>query len=171
MRRRSGSRSGTVRGQRRLLALLAGLCGLLVSDRACAQVHRLNDNFIGYGAGPVFGYSYGKGATLFGAELSAGSLLLHAALGGIYRESPSGSSALGYLVAEPWFIVGGTFGAALSSQGVDSVLGVWEGAPLNLRPEFNGFQNIVTISVGWRSVGGEPEWYVTPKLWRFKAYF
>ena len=155
------------------LGFVGGLLGLLLPGLANAQQpprHQVDNNFIGYGVGPVFGYSYGKGATIVGLELSGGSFLLHAVLGGMYLEGAP-SSALGYLAAEPWLIVGGTFGAAVSGDGVDSVLGMWEGIPLGFRAEEREFQNIFTISVGWRSVGGEPEWYVAPKLWRFKAYF
>ncbi|TMQ11935.1 MAG: hypothetical protein E6J91_21895 [Deltaproteobacteria bacterium] len=73
---------------------------------------------------------------------------------------------LGYLEVDPWFVVGGTLGLAIDSDGnPEPVLGLWEGAPLKLPSCGIGrehYDTTISIAGGYRYTGVH-ELYITIK--------
>jgi hypothetical protein len=138
-------------------------------------------------AGPVVGYVKGRGASLgweagggpmktevhgYAPELQFPSLIARVNLGMSWR--PSARELVSYAAWEPWYLVGGTLGAAYSTadRQVGLLAGVWEALPPwvwhpssvavptspNCSPCYT-----VTVAFGWRwSRGGE--FYLAPKF-------
>jgi hypothetical protein len=133
----------------------------------------------GWGAGPVFAFS-SDGTFSLGWELSALSKLplLKGSVGGSYafNAPPQQASVVHYVAYEPWFIVGGTLGAALLDVNrVSFMYGIWEGAPIPLTgklvvdsgTEHDATTWVLTLTVGGRVFGGVSQFYFAPKLWRY----
>src|SRR2546421_12170390 len=69
----------------------------------------------------------------------------------------------GYLEIDPWYIVGGSLGVGIDSDGdVAGVAGLWEGIPVTPVCRFSGWRPIVTLAAGVR-YAGVPEIYITAK--------
>jgi hypothetical protein len=141
-------------------------------------------------AGPVLGYASGRGMsagweagggpfTTTGngdAVPTDGSLVGRFSLGMSWRASHDGAGAgerLTYAAWEPWFLVGGTFGAAhsSSSHAVQPLLGIWEAAPYVFGGTSQGFSPLprcspcftISLAIGWRW-SGAGEFYLSPKV-------
>jgi len=108
--------------------------------------------------------------------------LAKVSLGGIYHVAPRGDDpfTVHYLVLEPWFVLGGTFGLAVAERGdpLRLAYGVWEGVPIPLKEGVDAFGGdnvagagerswMLTLTLGWRGFGSTQQIYFTPKLWRF----
>jgi len=138
---------------------------LVVAWRATpARADSSDVTFLG---GPVFGIAFGDGhrrSMLFGLEGGAGYHGPERLNVGI--EHRVGKSFL-YVEADPWLLVGGSFGVGVDSDGVvNGIVGVWEGAPLvglsDLCQQDNDFHTVVTIAAGYRWTGVH-ELYVSLK--------
>jgi hypothetical protein len=133
------------------------------------------DNWDGWGAGPVLGYAFDRGFS-FGWEFSGGTtnLALRGATGVFYRPGAEDPHEIGLYVAyEPWVVVGGTLGFAVSNEGAKSLYGLWEGLgrPLGYYAERDYPQTLVTLTLGWRRIGTTHELYFTPKYTVYEAFF
>lgn len=137
-------------------------------------------------AGPVLGHAWGEGVSLgweagggpmktevhSSASLTGPSLIARANGGMSWR--PRARNLVSYLAWEPWYLVGGSLGAAYSTgdRKVNPLFGVWEALPPSIDGE-RATTNYVppscspcyTVSVpfGWRW-SGRNEIYLTPKF-------
>jgi hypothetical protein len=143
------------------------------------------DSGDGVGFGPVLGITT-NGSLSLGWELSGSYRLplVRLALGGSYQLEREGDDPryFHYAAWEPWVYVGGTLGAALTDGGEGRVVyGLWEayaqdlGDPLfdanyNYLDDDEGPHWILSLSIGWRGIGGTQQFYFTPKIWRFQGW-
>ena len=155
-------------------------------------------------AGPVVGNVNGRGwsagweavggpmttATNGDPSPDIGSLLARAAVGMSWRPGAPGmqeTERVTYMAWEPWFLLGGTFGLAHSSQdgSLRRLVGLWEvapwviGAPRRSNPVHSCSPcYTVSLAIGWRW-SGPREFYLAPKFgilngtampWPFQTY-
>jgi len=103
--------------------------------------------------GPVIGIrlgSYAGSAGVFGVEGGVGAGPERLNLGFEHRDD----KVLGYIELDPWYLVGGSLGVGVDSDGeVQPVLGLWEGLPLKDTSCGGGYQRQVTIAGGYRYTG------------------
>jgi hypothetical protein len=158
---------------------LAGATLLLVLGSAYdASIARAyGDEGNGWGVGPVIAFGDHGGVSLgFEGGINQLLTLVKLSLGGCYRLSGSETDprAIHYLAYEPWVAVGGTLGIAVADAEVRGMYGMWEGFPLPILPdEVSGYSHqawIITLAFGYRMFGSSGQFYVTPKLWRFKTF-
>lgn len=127
------------------------------------------NNLASWLVGPVLGVRLGGGPgshLVIGFEGGGGYGPERFNLGFEHREGKD----VGYVEIDPWYIVGGTLGIGLDSDGkAVPVLGVWEGMPLNSGP-CDGWHDQLTISGGYRYTGVH-EMYVTVKAGRMDGSF
>jgi hypothetical protein len=150
---------GAVTRYRSGMRIVLSVVVLLSSARAEA------DDLLNVLIGPVFGIRLGghdgpRG--VFGVEGGVGVGPERINVGFEYRDD----KLFGYGELDPWFLVGGTLGVGVDSDGeVHPVLGVWEGIPLKL-PECElpegEWGTAVSLSGGYRFTGVH-ELYVSIK--------
>jgi len=102
--------------------------------------------------GPVFGVVLGShGGGMVGIEGGGGWGPERFNLGFEHR----GNIEMGYLEVDPWYIVGGTFGFGVQSDGKPQpVLGAWEGLPLySSSTACTGWRQVLVLSGGYRYTG------------------
>jgi hypothetical protein len=159
---------------------LSVLLALLGSAR---EAHA--DSGDGVGLGPVFGVTW-NGSVSLGWELSGTRWmpLARLAVGGSYQlhRAADDPRYFHYLAWEPWIFVGATVGAALTEErDVRVVYGLWEGYAQDLRdPLLAGNISyldddtrphwVLSLSIGWRGIGGTQQFYLTPKIWRLQGW-
>jgi len=142
-------------------AVFAAIAGARATD-AQADGYELN-----YLAGPIFGITVGnrsgEAGGLIGLEAGAGWGPERVNIGAVRRDDEN----FGYLELDPWYVVGASFGLGVGSEtGPHSVVGLWEGIPLNPDDLCKGDDDRVTmftIAAGYRYTGLH-EFYLTPKV-------
>jgi hypothetical protein len=157
------------------------MMGIALSTLPFASLARA-DGGDGVGLGPVFAYSDNGGWSLgWEAGATGGATLAKFSIGGTYRLNgdPRDPASLHYVAFEPWLIVGGTFGFALTDwQKAAGMLGAWEGFPLPLEGELYGGDNsddvhpmawLFSIVIGWRWFSPHSQLYFSPKIWRWST--
>lgn len=109
------------------------------------------DNLANWLAGPVVGVVLGgHGGGVIGVEGGGGYGPERFNLGFEHR----GNIEMAYVEVDPWYLVGGTFGIGVQSDGeTKPVLGVWEGLPLQLGTGCTGWRQVLVISGGYRYTG------------------
>jgi hypothetical protein len=155
-------------------AVLTALAGSAPVARA--------DGGEGFGFGLVIGYSDNRSWSVgWEAGANTGGPLLKLSLGGSYRVDGESRDplAIHYVAFEPWLIVGGTVGVAVTNEPeVRVAYGLWEGFAIPLEGDLWGGtagddehpQSLLfTFAFGWRGFGATQQFYFTPKLWRFST--
>lgn len=133
----------------------------------------------GIGAGPVLELGF-DGTWSAGWELAFRTPTLVAlAMGGSYSlhgEAGPGRS-VHYLAFEPWLLVGGTVGLALSHDAkLRPMWGVWEGAAVGADGDTDPYsfpkrgEWVFSLAVGLRGFGRDLRAYVTPKAFWMRDY-
>ena len=118
--------------------------------------------------GPQIGYTFDRGVS-YGWEMGGGWAYIRGNTGQVYRPSKSeaavnGLETVAYLVAEPWYYVGGTLGVAGGQyDGVGFAGGLWEGAAIPIGSGDDSVP-IVSLAAGVRYLNGAVEIYATPKF-------
>jgi hypothetical protein len=157
----------------------AGLVAVVLAQAACGMGTQL-------AAGPVVGYVAKKGLSV-GWEAGGGPMWEHvssnatlefpsliARLNAGMSWRPFAPELLSYVAWEPWFLVGGSAGAAYSSadRQVHPLAGVWEAwLPALSQGTDEGWNRppacspcyTFTIALGWRWAAGS-EVYLAPKV-------
>jgi hypothetical protein len=132
---------------------------------ASTSAHAGND-LANWLVGPVIGVQIsGRGGVVLGIEGGGGYGPERFNLGFEHRYAVDhGTVEMGYIEVDPWYILGGTAGIGVQSDGkVEPVLGVWEGLPLSeSNVPCSGWHTQVTISGGYRYTGAH-ELYLTVK--------
>lgn len=149
-----------------VVAAVSSVAALLVTPCALA------DDGGGLGAGPVI--AFGRRVALGWEAGATTSLpLLKVSVGGSYALSSRRGvpNSWGYIAYEPWLVVGGTVGLAVSDglRTTKPLYGVWEGLPFILGDKSSGHNWVLTLTAGWRVLGGEHQFYFTPKVWWYEA--
>lgn len=161
-----------------------GLCLAMLSVLALAREARA-DSGDGAGFGPVLGITTG-GSVSLGWELSGSFVapLVRFAAGGSYhlQRAADDPRYFHYVAWEPWVYVGGTLGVA-GTDGPEAKLmyGLWEGWAQDLgSPLLDGsydfvdddtrYHWVLSLSIGWRGIGGTQQFYLTPKIWTIKGW-
>lgn len=139
----------------------------------------------GVGLGPVVGITW-RGSVSLGWELSGSyrSPLLRLATGGSYQpwRAEGDPKSVHYLAWEPWLFAGATVGLAVTDELEGRFLyGLWAAYAQDLGdPLFDseldfvdddvGYQWVLSLSIGWRGIGGTQQFYLAPKLYRYQGF-
>jgi hypothetical protein len=132
--------------------------------------HALADNGGGFGAGPVI--AVGRRIALGWEAGATTSLpLLKVSVGGSYALSSRRGvpNSWGYIAYEPWLVVGATVGVAVDGElrSTKTLYGAWQGIPVFV-DNGSGYNWVLTLAAGWRVLGGEHQFYFTPKAWWYE---
>ena len=137
----------------------------------------------GVGLGPVIAFSPDStDAVSLGWELSGsiGALYQRASVGGsyVYSSKKAGAPSFHYAAWEPWGFIGGTLGVGITGDPrVKLMYGAWEGLGLSMSGreptdiiDDAGLHWVFSVSVGWRGIGFDHQFYFTPKIWRIRGW-